>query len=186
MFILEDKDHNFIQNAWVSRNGKAFKWSDGTVSNSPTDGTVLHNSEGEVAERLREVIISNANEPGDVDQGHGTTNSIGAASYNAGQDQWEAQRTFVANPAPPPPVMPTIIPYVDFDDRFTDAERDALTDYVYGAGQQPNRRLVRQALHRSTAKGEIDLEDAKTIGFMDILVAEAIITSERKTEILTP
>ena len=94
--------------------------------------------------------------------------------------------TFIA-PVPPP--NPTTISYEAYQDRFTTAEFNAATDFVYESDLvtgKPKRRAMIQGLSRAMAKNSINLIDARTIAFMNALVVGTIITAQRKTEILTP
>ena len=90
---------------------------------------------------------------------------------------------------PPAPAAVTVISYEAFVARFTVTEFDNATDFVEEADTttgKPKRRALKQGMARVYAKGAVNLLDAKTVAFMDALVAGGIITSQRKTEILTP
>lgn len=90
---------------------------------------------------------------------------------------------------PLPPVYPTVIDWEAFQGRFTALEFDDATDYVYASNTttgKPVRGKLIQALSRVMAKDKVDLEDAKTDAFLDILVSAGIVSAERKAEILTP
>ena len=90
---------------------------------------------------------------------------------------------------PLPSIRPTIIPYEAFQNRFTAAEFNAATDFIYEsdlATGKPKRRAMIQGLARAIAGNAVDLLGARTAAFMDALVAGGIITTTRKTEILTP
>ena len=90
---------------------------------------------------------------------------------------------------PLPVVKPTVISYEDFQDRFTATEFNAATDFVYESDLttgKPKRRAFIQGLGRAMAKGTVDLNDARTVAFMDALVTGGVVTSDRKTVILTP
>ena len=90
---------------------------------------------------------------------------------------------------PIPPVKPTTISYEAFQDRFTAAEFNAATDFVYESDLvtgKPKRRALIQGLSRAMAKNSVNLLDARTVAFLDALVAGGIITAQRKTEILQP
>jgi len=90
----------------------------------------------------------------------------------------------------PRPVAPqTIVSYEEFQDRFSAAEFDSATDYIYETDQttsKPKRRALIQALARAMASNQVDLESNRTVAFLAALVNGGIITEERKTEILTP
>ena len=91
--------------------------------------------------------------------------------------------------APVPAAPPTIISYEAFQNRFTQAEQDATTEFVDEiklADGKPKRPALKQALMRVTAKGTIDLTEARTNVFLQALVVGGVITTQRKTEILTP
>ena len=84
---------------------------------------------------------------------------------------------------------PSTISYEAFQDRFSATEFNAATDFVYESDLvtgKPKRRALIQGLSRAMAKNQVDLLDARTIAFVDALVAGAVITAQRKTEILTP
>ena len=101
------------------------------------------------------------------------------AEINTAQDEHEAALT-----APP-----SIISYEAFQNRFTPAEFNAATDFVYESDLvtgKPKRRALIQGLSRAMAKNSVDLLDARTVAFMDALATGGIITAARKTEILTP
>ncbi len=88
-----------------------------------------------------------------------------------------------------PPVKPTKVLFDDFEARFTVQEWDAATDFVYEvdtATGKPKRRALVQGLARAQARNRVDLLDAKTDGFLSALVAGGVITTPRKSEILTP
>lgn len=97
-------------------------------------------------------------------------------------------KTAVLSPPPPPP-NPTIISYEAFQGRFTAAEMDAVTkfvdavDLVTGESKRPR---LKQALARSWAKNNVDLADARTVAFMDALVAGGAVTQARRNAILVP
>ena len=87
------------------------------------------------------------------------------------------------------PPSPTVIPYEDFQNRFTQAEQDATTEFVDGinlTNGNPKRPALKQAMMRVVAKGTVDLTEARTAQFCQALVAGGVITPQRKTEILTP
>jgi hypothetical protein len=89
----------------------------------------------------------------------------------------------------PPPPPPTIISLEDFEERFTTAEWCAATDFIYEmdiATGKPKNRALLQELSRSYARNNVNLLDSKTDAFMTKLVTGGIVTTQRKTEILTP
>jgi len=93
------------------------------------------------------------------------------------------------SPPKPSPPKPTVITYEAFQDRFTAAEFNAATDFVFESDLvtgKPKRRALIQGLSRAMAKNAVDLNDARTVAFMDALVAGGIITAARKDAILTP
>ena len=97
-------------------------------------------------------------------------------------------KTIMFNPLPAPP-KPTVISYEDFQNRFTQVEQDLTTEYVEEinlTNGKPKRPALKQAMMRVTAKGTVDLTEARTAQFCQALVADGVITSQRKTEILTP
>lgn len=97
------------------------------------------------------------------------------------QDSIDAQRLVTA--------LSVDIAFGMFEDRFTTQEWDDATDYVYENDTttgNPKRRALVQGLARAMSRGVVDLKHAKTIAFMDALVAGAIITQARMNIILTP
>lgn len=90
---------------------------------------------------------------------------------------------------PPATVYPTVVSFDDFEARFTAAEWNAATDYVYatntGTGL-PLRRALLQGLARAQARGKVDLEAAATDAFLAALVSGGVLTAQRKAEILDP
>jgi hypothetical protein len=115
--------------------------------------------------------------------GSGSVKTDAAPVYNQGADTVTMARV-LSNPS-----APTVIDYEAFQNRFTTAEFNAATDFVYESDLvtgKPRRRAMIQDLSRATAKNSVDLLDARTVAFMDVLVAGNIVTSQRKTEILTP
>ena len=81
------------------------------------------------------------------------------------------------------------IPYEEFQDRFTTAEFDAATDFVYESDLEtgkPKRRALIQGLSRYVARNSVDLLGAETLGFLDALIESGIITEIRKDIILDP
>ena len=84
---------------------------------------------------------------------------------------------------------PTTISFDDFEARFTTAEWDDATDFVYQVDTttgNPKRKALIQGLARAQARNSVDLLDAKTETFLSVLVNGEIITASRKTAILTP
>lgn len=77
----------------------------------------------------------------------------------------------------------------DFEARFTTQEWDSAYDYVYEVdtttGLHKRKALV-QGWNRAMSRNYVDLLHAKTVAFMDALVAGGVITEQRKTAILTP
>ena len=91
--------------------------------------------------------------------------------------------------APPAPPARTSISYETFQDRFTAAEFNAATDFVYETDLvtgKPKRRALIQGLSRAMSKNSVGLLEARTIAFMDALVAGGVITEARKNAILAP
>jgi len=92
----------------------------------------------------------------------------------------------------PPVVLPPTeikVSFSDFEARFTPTEWDDATDYVYEVDittGKPKHKALVQGLARAQARNYVDLLDAKTDGFLSLLVAGGVITVARKTEILTP
>ena len=83
----------------------------------------------------------------------------------------------------------TAISYEAFQGRFTTAEFNAATDFVYESDLvtgKPKRRALIQGLSRAMAKNSVKLDDVRTVAFVDALVAGGIITAARKTAILEP
>lgn len=81
------------------------------------------------------------------------------------------------------------ISYETFQDRFTSAEFNAATDFIYENDiitGKPKRRALIQRLSRAIAKNQVRLDDARTVAFLDALVTGGVITAQRKAEILTP
>jgi len=109
-----------------------------------------------------------------------------SAPYKLGQD-WVYDEIW--GPNPPPGPGPAVVDMDNFEARFTSQEWNAATDYVYEVdlvSGKPKRRALMQGLQRATARNSVDLEDARTIAFMDNLVSSGIITSQRKDKILAP
>lgn len=81
------------------------------------------------------------------------------------------------------------ISFDDFESRFTGAEWDDATDFVYQSDPttgKPMRRALVQGLARAQARNNVDLSHAKTDAFLSIMVSGGVITEQRKTQILTP
>ena len=90
-----------------------------------------------------------------------------------------------------PPVVPppTKITFDDFEVRFTTAEWDDMTDFVYQtdtATGVPKRRALIQGLARVQSRNKVNLRDVKTAAFLDILVSGGVITQARRDIVLTP
>ncbi len=93
-------------------------------------------------------------------------------------------------PAPPPEFL---ITYTEFQDRFTAAEFDDATEFVYETNTtttnsvgKPKRKALIQGLSRTIARNSVDLLHAKTAGFMATLVAGGVVTQARADTILDP
>lgn len=95
MFIITDLQNTLKAPAWVSRSGREFKWTNGAVANSPKDG-VEHPV---LQERLREVVDNEIDPPAN----RAAYREMYGAPYVSGDD-WVRDVTFVAKPAPPPPL----------------------------------------------------------------------------------
>jgi hypothetical protein len=81
------------------------------------------------------------------------------------------------------------VTFDSFEGRFTTAEWDAATDYVYEVNTttgKPKRKALVQGLARAQAQNMVDLLDAKTDAFLGLLVTGGVITAARKIIILTP
>jgi len=81
------------------------------------------------------------------------------------------------------------ITFDDFKNRFTAQEWDASTDHVYEVNTttgKPKRKALIQGLADVQATNSVDLLAPKASAFLAILVTGGVITTERKTEILTP
>lgn len=86
-------------------------------------------------------------------------------------------------------VHPVIIPYATFVSRFTATEFDACTDFIEEIDLvtgKPKRRALKQGMARVYALGSVNLLDPRTDQFLSALVAGGIISSQRKTGIITP
>lgn len=84
---------------------------------------------------------------------------------------------------------PTVLDYETFQNRFTQVEMDAATDFceeINLANGKPKRPQLKQGLARMYAKGTVDLMAQRTEQFLQALVTGGAITAQRKTEILTP
>jgi hypothetical protein len=88
--------------------------------------------------------------------------------------------TYAADETPrfKPPVVPPVWTAYQFLLRFTEAE---LTAIRTAAATDP---VTWRFLTLATAAQEIDSADPTTIGGMDYLVSQGLLTEERKTEIL--
>jgi len=92
-------------------------------------------------------------------------------------------------PPPPPPITAYSVTYEAFQDRFTQAEMDGMTDYIYETDVttgMPKRQAIIQAYQRDVAANSVDLLAAKTDTFLTALVAAGVVTEARKTAILDP
>jgi hypothetical protein len=84
---------------------------------------------------------------------------------------------------------PSVIRFETFEERFTSDEWDDSIDYIYEIDTttgKPKRRELIQWLTRVQARDWIDLLDAKTDAFFNMLVSGGVVTELRKTEILKP
>lgn len=93
------------------------------------------------------------------------------------------------DPAPVIPVTEVFVSFDDFEERFTTAEWDAATDFVYEVDLttgKPKRRALVQGLARAQARNTVDLLDAKTDAFLGLLVSGGVLTEARRAVILTP
>lgn len=84
---------------------------------------------------------------------------------------------------------PTVLDYETFQNRFTQPEMDAATEFceeINLANGKPKRPQLKQGLARMYAKGTVDLTAQRTEQFLQALVAGGVITSQRKAELLTP
>lgn len=73
----------------------------------------------------------------------------------------------------------SILPY-DFRQRFTENEMGAILLTAYNGDAN-----IRKLLLKLQTTESVDLDDAVVIAGVDYLVSQAIITAERKTEILS-
>mgnify|MGYP003652108856 CR=1 FL=1 len=83
----------------------------------------------------------------------------------------------------------SVISYVDFDARFTEAEQLAVTKYIFGVSPSTGQALypdLIQALNRAVASNSVDLLSAATDALLNVFVTAAVITPTRKIAILTP
>jgi len=88
-----------------------------------------------------------------------------------------------------PPVKPTVISYDDFEARFTVAEWNKATNWLYEVIPTtglPKRPKMLQGYNRVIARNSVDLLDPKTNTFLNVMVTGGVITAARKTTILTP
>jgi|3_EtaG_2_1085321.scaffolds.fasta_scaffold01323_6 hypothetical protein len=90
---------------------------------------------------------------------------------------------------PLPVVMPTVISYEDFEDRFTSQQADDVAAWVYamdantGGPLHPSR--IKQ-YNRAISANKVDLERPSTASFMAQLVSAGIVTQQESDVILTP
>ena len=141
------------------------------------------------AEAIRNILVGTDQEPGPFPQAFVVAHPTGGEDLQ-GQDYIAAPvaKTITLNPLPPPP-KPTAISYEAFQDRFAALEMDAVTkfaDAVDTATGDPKRPRLKQALARAWAKNTVNLADARTVAFMDALVAGGVVTAARRDAILTP
>jgi len=90
---------------------------------------------------------------------------------------------------PVPVVKPTVVTYEAFQGRFTAAELDGATDFVYEISLvtgKPKRPKLLQAFNGSVARDKFDLLAPSMALWMDALVTATILTQERRDIILTP
>lgn len=85
----------------------------------------------------------------------------------------------VFSPAPrPTPEPKTVFSTREYLNRFTRAE--------YAAARTHANIDVQWALDNMISAQFIDIEDPDTIGGLDLMVAEGVITAQRRDELLTP
>ena len=75
-----------------------------------------------------------------------------------------------------PPAPSRILTLLSFSDRFSDAEFDAISDSADAD--------VSRAWKKFQLAQDIDLDDPRTGGFLDLLEAKAVLAPGRKAEIL--
>jgi hypothetical protein len=94
---------------------------------------------------------------------------------------WDGQAFHApAQPTPPPSPAPTIIPALDFIDRFTPAEQLAIET---AAQSSPALQLW---LTKAIAAETVDLRGPEAAAGLDALVTGGLLDAKRKAEILTP
>lgn len=104
----------------------------------------------------------------------------------------QTESGFVIDPRPAP--RSSVLSYAAFEARFTEAEQDAMADFVYAADPAtglPLRKGLLKAYNRSVASGLVNLDAPETGAFMDALVAGGVLgadtnpkTNARRAEIL--
>ena len=105
------------------------------------------------------------------------------------RETYDSNGNLISTEILPDPPPPTVITYEAFQGRFTAAEFNTVTDFVYESDLvtgKPKRRALIQGISRALAKGTVDLLDARTVVFLDALAAGGIVDAARKAEILTP
>lgn len=85
----------------------------------------------------------------------------------------------VFTPPPPPPPLPNIITKIAMITRFTDSEFTG----VLAASKTDVE--VEGWYARFSAASQINLDDSRTIGGIDLLVSKNLLTQARATQILT-
>lgn len=94
--------------------------------------------------------------------------------------EWVAEGNIIepyVEPTPPPKTKFTPLEYLD---RFTDTEEDAV---IVAADQNVQ---IKKFYNRLLAATFVDLDDPRTTAGLNALVAAGILTEARKDEILTP
>ena len=81
---------------------------------------------------------------------------------------------------PPPPVPKTQFTSLEYLDRFTDTEQDAI---IAAAGQNVQ---VKKYYDRLLAATFIDLDDPRTEMGIDALIGVGLVDAGRKTALMTP
>ena len=84
--------------------------------------------------------------------------------------------------APPVPPARRIIPALEFRDRFTDAEQDAL--YQAAAANTANGRRLRRWLDDAAAAPTVNLDSERVVTGMASLVQAGLLTAARRDQIL--
>jgi hypothetical protein len=93
---------------------------------------------------------------------------------------WTYKDGVFSPPVPPPePVLPNVITKVAFRFRLTDAEYAAILNAAKTDAE------VQVWVETFNMVSQIDLDDPRTQGGVAVLVAKALLTQERATEILT-